>query len=115
MVISKNSRVIAASLTLKGIKSFEKVKAAMPLVGSIVQAEIRSLTPHITGTLKRSVSYRFYEEGKWKIILENYSSVYYAPFVEYGTYKMSPRRMFARGSEAAHPKIEQYLKGIGAL
>lgn len=114
MVLSKNPKVIAASMMLHGVKQFDKVEASMPMVGAIVQGEIRAVSPHITGTLKRGVSFRFYRPSRWKIILETYGTAYYTVYVEFGTDKMTPRRMFARGSEAAYPKIEQYLKAIGA-
>jgi len=114
MVFSKNPKVIAASMTLHGIKQFDRVEAAMPMIGAIVQGDVRLVSPHITGTLKRGVSFRFYRPSRWKIILETYGTAEYTNFVEFGTYKMAPRRMFARGSANAYPKIEQYLKAIGA-
>jgi len=112
MTLSKNSRVIAARLSLHGVKRFAKIEAAMPMIGAIVQGEIRTLTPFITGTLRRGVSFRFYKQGPFSILLETYGTAYYTVFVEFGTHKMAPRRMFSKGSANAQVKIESYVRMI---
>ena len=102
-------------MTLHGVKSFDRVLAAMPMCGEILKGEVRPLTPYITGTLRRGVSTKFWRDGRWKIWLVGYGTAFYTTYIELGTKYITPRRMFARGAEAAHPKIEQYLKGIGAM
>lgn len=112
MVVTSNPKVIAQRMTIHGANRVLRVKAAMPMIGSIVQGEIRPLTPYITGTLRRGVSFRFYQTGKWSLTLEMYGTAFYTVFVELGTRKMAPRRMFQRGSASAYPKILAYVRMI---
>lgn len=112
MVVTSNAKVIAQRMTLHGANRVLRVKAAMPLLGSIVQGEIRAISPYVTGAYRRGVSYRFYQTGKWNLTLEMYSGVEYGKFLEYGTRYISPRRYFQRGSQSAYPKIVAYLKMI---
>lgn len=102
-------------MTLHGVKQFARVEAAMPMVGEILKGEVRPLTPWRFGTLRRGISTKFWREGRWKIWLVGYGTAFYTVYQEFGTKYIQPKRFFARGAEAAHPKIEQYLKGIGAM
>jgi len=112
MVVTSNAKVIAQRMTLHGANRILRVKAAMPFIGALVVGEIRPLTPYRTGTLRRGVSTRFYQTGKWQLTLETYGTAFYTKFVELGTRYMAPRRMFQRGSQSSYPKIVAYLKMI---
>lgn len=68
----------------------------------VAEGEIKSATPVRTGRLRSSITHEV--RDLTGVVGTN---VYYAPYVEFGTVKMAPRRMFAVGIERAWPRIQQ--------
>jgi HK97 gp10 family phage protein len=79
-------------------------EAQRALGATVIEAEgeIKAATPVRTGRLRASITHEV--RGLTGVVGTN---VEYAPYVEFGTVKMAPRRMFAVGIERAWPKVQQ--------
>ena len=101
----------------------KRVQHAAEQVGYEAQTRTRAYLyqghGYITGTLWRSYRSIISPDGSHTYKVHFYTDVFYAPFVEYGTYKMSPRIHFRPGTKEAegeiprllHEAVDEFLKG----
>lgn len=78
------------------------IKAKLSIAALMVERTAKQTCPVRTGTLKRSITHKV--EKRSAAIGSN---VEYAPFLELGTSKMSPRPFLRPALEANRNKIEQ--------
>ena len=76
-------------------------------IGQVVAASAREEVPVKTGALQRDIDYGVNEEEK-QVIIGN--TLFYAPFIELGTRKISPRRYLTRALRA---NIRKFLEILG--
>lgn len=86
--------------TLEALQSLsvtleDQVMNALLTVGNRIFEDMRRFTPVRTGYLLSTESLQ--EEGMWAFGI--YARAFYAPFVEWGTYRMAPRLFMTRAFE----------------
>ena len=92
----------------------EKMQHAAEQILYSAQEHVRAyLYPghgYLTGVLWGSYHGEVSGEGNHAYKVHFSTELYYAPFVEYGTYKMSPRIHFRPGTQEAEEEIPDKLK-----
>ena len=82
----------------------EKLEKAMGRVAITLWNNIKKLTPVKTSNLINNINYE--SDNREARVGTN---VFYAKFVEYGTYKMRPRAMFRTGLANSRGSIEKIM------
>lgn len=77
---------------------------AAAMLATVEEAEgaIKDRTPVKTGRLRASIRHFVQKLAGWVV-----TDVHYAAHVEFGTARMTPRRYFQRGIDAAMPRIQE--------
>lgn len=86
----------------------ERINQALLKAGALVEGSAKERCPVDTGTLRNSINYQLMDE-RTVIIGTN---VEYAPYVEYGTVKMSAQPFLHPALEENREKINQLFRGI---
>lgn len=95
------------------IKEIEKAigfsaRKALLIVAEQFSSDVKENTPVQTGRLKSSIRPTgTIEESGDKIQTSVFTDVTYAPFVEFGTVKMTPRAYFRRTADQEAGKLER--------
>ena len=73
-----------------------------------VEARAKDVVPVDTGNLKNSIGTTM--EGDLTAVVG--TAVEYAPYVEFGTYKMAARPYLGTAAEAVRPSLVEAMKGL---
>lgn len=79
------------------------IAKAMLATVQTAEREIKLVTPVRTGRLRASIRH-----SVGKLEGSVFTDVHYGGYVEFGTRRMRPRRMFWRGVQAAMPQVRTY-------
>lgn len=82
------------------------VPAVLEIVGQVATREITRRAPLLTGRLRRSYTYDVDDAGRW---VEISSNVEYAPYQEFGTYRIAGTPHVRPGIDATIPQIPRIV------
>jgi HK97 gp10 family phage protein len=107
-------RQISATLSGTGSSEFNsQLQAALMKPASTIRDEARDLVPVVTGTLRAAIFAAPLDAKRSGLpgAMVAVKGVYYAPFVEYGTSKMSAHPYFRPAINATRPLAANMMAG----